>query len=391
MSRFIWLCVAIIAASASPASGQVDTSRRDAERPFVRGGIYDKPYLATLLGRSAIGGYAEAHARWEQVEGLTDEATFEAKRFNLFASSRVSDIVRIGAELEFEDGGREINLEYAAIDFLVHPRFAIRGGMLLSPLGRFNLAHDSPLNEFTDRPLVSTGLLGTALSEPGFGVFGQVPVTRIGRFTYESYVTNGFSDGLITASEDGTRIALGRGNFEDNNASPAFVGRVALSRGVDHEIGFSAHRGAYNVFSIEGTSIDRRRDLSIAVIDGESRLLGVRLAGEAAIATIDVPDGLSGIYADRQHGWYVEGVRPFGGGWLPTMPRSELAAKLRWDYVDFDARRRGHTTAQLTAGINFRPTAESVLKLDYVQGRARDEFNNLSKYASVFVSMATYF
>src|SRR5215208_2548232 len=351
MSTLILRVIGLALAGAALAGAQVDTTRRDsADRPFVRGGIYDKPYLANLIGRAAIGGYAEAHARWEQVEGLTDEATFEAKRFNLFASSRVSDFVRIGAEIEFEDGGNEIKLEYAAIDLLFSPRFALRGGMILSPLGRFNLAHDSPLNEFTDRPLVSTELLGTALSEPGFGAFGQFPLGRVGRMTYEAYLTNGFHDGLITNSEAGTRIPLGRGNFEDNNGSPAFVGRVALSKGVDHTIGVSAHRGAYNVFSLEGTRIDERRDLSIAVVDAESRLLGVRWSGEAAVATLDIPPGLNGIYADRQHGFYVEGIRSFGRGWVRTIPRSEFAAKLRWDYVDFDTRRRGSSSAKISAG-----------------------------------------
>ena len=38
----------------------VDTTRA----PFVPGGIYDKPYLTTLLGRTALGGYAEADASW---------------------------------------------------------------------------------------------------------------------------------------------------------------------------------------------------------------------------------------------------------------------------------------------------------------------------------------
>src|SRR5688500_16518445 len=105
--------------------------------------------------------------------------------------------------------------------------------MILSPLGKFNLAHDSPLNEFTDRPLVSTELIGVALSEPGFGVLGQFRFGRA-RFTYEGYATNGFHAGLIDTSDAGTRIPLGRGNFEDNNGSPAFVGRVAFSPGVDY-------------------------------------------------------------------------------------------------------------------------------------------------------------
>src|SRR5688572_21517632 len=281
----ITLTLALASTAVTPAAAQVrDTA---AGRPMVRGGVYDKPFETRLFGRTALGGYAEAHARWERTEGLRDEAGFEAKRLNIFTSTRVSDFVRIGAELEFEDGGSEVKLEYAAIDVRIHPSLTLRGGMLLSPLGKFNLSHDSPLNEFTDRPLVSTELLGVALSEPGFGAFGQFGLARTGRVTYELYATNGFHDGLITDSEDGTRIPLGRGNFEDNNASPALVGRIAVSPTQAYELGISAHHGAYNVSTEEGTRVDERRNLGILAVDAEARALGFQLSAEAARASID--------------------------------------------------------------------------------------------------------
>ena len=233
MSATNAITLGLVLALATPAFAQQrDTVRADSTRPFVRGGVYDKPYQTRLLGRTAIGGYAEAHARYERVDGLIEDAGFELKRFNLFTSTRVSDFVRIAAEVEIEEAGEEIKLEYAAIDVRIHQLLTVRGGMLLSPLGRFNLAHDSPLNEFTDRPLVSTEVLGVALSEPGFGVLGQAPVGRQGRLTWEAYMTNGFDDGLIVNSPEGTRIPLGRGNIEDQNSSPAFVGRLAWSPSV---------------------------------------------------------------------------------------------------------------------------------------------------------------
>lgn len=384
------LLAAIVAATALQAQDTIRTPA-DTARPFVKGGVYDKPYQTTLLGRTALGGYAEAHARWQEVEGRKDDAGFSVKRFNLFTSTRVSDWVRIGAEIEFEDGGREIKLEFAAIDVVLHPAFSLRAGMVLSPLGKFNLSHDSPLNEFTDRPLVSTELVGVTLSEPGFGILGHAGFGRGTRITWEAYLTNGFSDGLIINSEAGTRIPLGRGNFEDNNGSPAVVGRVAFSPSIRHEIGLSAHRGAYNVFNLEGVRIDKRRDLTIRVLDLETQVLGVQVAGEAAMATIDVSPGLRGIYAGRQHGWYVEGIREFGRGWVRTIPGSAFGAKARWDLVDFDSRIEGSSSAQVTLGANFRVTRESVIKLDYVRGRGRDEFNNLAKHAFVLGSIATYF
>lgn len=373
------------------AAQQPDSLADTTKRPFVRGGIYDKPFQNRLFGRTAIGGYAEAHARWQKVEGLKDDAGFEAKRFNLFTHTRVSDFVRIGAELEFEEGGREVKLEYAAIDLMFSPAFALRGGMVLSPLGKFNLSHDSPLNEFTDRPLVSTELIGVALSEPGFGVLGQFGIAGASRLTYELYATNGFHAGLIDDSEAGTRIPLGRGNFEDNNGSPAVVGRVAWSPSVDHELGISAHHGAYNVFSLEGTTVDDRRDLTIAALDAATSVFGTTISGEAALAQIDVTPGLRGVYASRQRGWYVEAVREFAHGWVPTMPQSLFALKARWDYVKFDVDLPGESAGQVTVGANFRPTRDSALKFDYVRGRGRDRFNNRADHAFVLASLATYF
>ena len=377
-------------AALSLQAQEPDSVRADTTRPFVRGGMYDKPFQTRLLGRTAIGGYAEAHARWEEVEGLRDEAGFEAKRFNLFTHTRVSDVVRIGAEIEIEEGGREVKLEYAAIDLMLHPALTLRGGMILSPIGRFNLSHDSPLNEFTDRPLVSTEIIGVALSEPGFGLLGQMGLGGA-RVTWEAYATNGFHSGLIDDAEAGTRIPLGRGNFEDNNGSPAFVGRLALSPGVQHEVGLSAHHGAYNVFNLEGTAIDERRDVTIAAFDLETSLLGTTITGEAAIARIDVPPGLVGVYASKQHGWYVEAVHELLEGRIRTLPQSLFALKARWDYVKFDKDIPGESAGQVTVGANFRPTRDTALKFDYVRGRGRDRFNNLAQHAFILASLATYF
>ena len=385
------IAVTLLALVSNAAIAQRDTVRADTTRPFVRGGVYDKPYQTRLLGRTAIGGYAEAHARYERVDGITEQFGFEAKRFNIFTSTRVSDFVRMAAELEFEEAGEEIKLEYAAIDVRIHQALTLRGGMLLSPLGRFNLSHDSPLNEFTDRPLVSTEILGVALSEPGFGVLGQMPTGRQGRLTWEAYLTNGFHDGMVTASPDGTRIPLGRGNTEDQNSSPAIVGRVAWSPAIGHEFGVSGHHGAWNRFSIDGTQVDERRDLSIGVVDAEVTLAGIRLSGEGALARADIPPGLQGTYASRQAGWYVELARDIGAGWIRTAPGSSFTLKARVDAIDLDTEAVGHHVRQAGAGINFRPTSESVIKLELVRGWGYDQFNNRSDFARLLASFATYF
>jgi len=380
-------CFTLAGASAGRAQ-QRDTARA---RPFVEGGVYDRPYLTRLLGRTAIGGYAEVHARYERADGAVEEAGFEARRFNLFSATQVSDYVRIGAELEFEEGGRDIKLEYAAIDIAIHPALTLRGGMLLSPLGRFNLAHDSPLNEFTERPLVSTELLGVALSEPGFGLLGQLPLAGRGRVTFEAYAVNGFHEGVIEADPAGTRVAAGRANFEDENRSPALVGRLAWSPDVTLEVGVSAHHGAYNVFRRDGLSVDRRRNVTIGVIDFDAEAWGFRLNGEAARVRVGLPSSLAGVRAARQEGFYLELMRDLGRGLVTSMPASTFTAKLRLEAVDFDAGYPGDSVRRLGAGLNFRPTRDTVLKLDYVAGRTRDRFENPAATAAFLFSIATYF
>lgn len=381
----------LFGAAAVHAQVPRDTIAQDsAARPFVEGGAYDKPYLGRLLGRTAIGGYAEAQARWTQSDGVRDELGFEMRRWNLFAATRVNDFVRIGAELEFEELAEEVTLEYAAIDVTIHPLVTLRAGALLSPLGRFNLAHDSPLNEFTDRPLVSTEVIGTALTEPGIGILGQRGVGA-GRITYELYAVNGFHDGVITSSPDGTRIPAGKRNTNDGNASPAFVGRVSWSPALGYEIGMSAHHGAYNVFQRDGERVDERRDVRIAVLDLQATLAGVELSGEALIARVELPAGLRGVYASRQQGLYAQAVRRFGNGWVDAMPGSFFEAGVRYDVVDFDADLTGDSVQRLSAGINFRPGEDVALKLNVIRGRTRDRFNNAVDRAGVLFSIASYF
>jgi len=373
----------------SPAAAQEPP---DTARPFVQGGIYDKPYLTTLLGRTALGGYAEAHARFERVDGVTEELGFLAKRFNLFTATRVSDFVRIAAELEIEEGGEEITLEFAAIDVIFHPSATLRAGMILAPLGRFNLAHDSPQNDFTDRPLVSTELLGVALSEPGVGMVGTFPVGGSGgRLTYEVYAVNGFNEGILTGSADGVRIPAGAPTLEDDNASPSAVGRVAWGPRIGWELGVSGHHGAYNVFEADGLEVDERRDLTILVADIEAEPSGLRIRGEAALASLDLPASLVGAFAERQRGFYLEAVRDFGRGWVATMPESYFSAGARVDAVDFDADRTGDSARQLTLAVDFRPTPDTALKLDYVRGHSFDRFNNRADHAALLFSLATYF
>ncbi len=73
------------------------------------------------------------------------------------------------------------------------------------------------------------------------------------------------------------------------------------------------------------------------------------------------------------------------------MPDSFFSVGARFDAVDFDSDSAGDSVRQLTAGLNFRPTQDTVLKLNYVRGRSFDPFESPADHAGIQFSVATYF
>ncbi len=371
-------------------AADIESGEGGESRPFVRGGGSDKPFIAQLGRRSMIGGYSEVHFRYEREEGVTEELLFEAKRFNLFTFTPVSERTRVAAELEFEEGGEEIKVELAILDFEIHPSFTFRGGIILSPLGRFNLSHDSPANDLTDRPLVSTRIIPTTLSEAGMGFYGAFNPAPSWRITYEAYGVNGFNTDVLTGDPDGTRIPAGKGNFEDNNTRPAFVGRLAVSPTAPLEIAASVHTGPYNSWKVEGLRVDNKRDLTIFALDWDYSWRRFEVLGEYAGAWIDVPRETP-IFADSQRGLYGQVNAHFGHGWIATLPNSKLTGVVRYGAVDFDTDVDGDSQQRLTLGLNLRPEEDTVFKLDYQYNWLRDGFNIEARSAAVLFSAATYF
>ena len=128
--------------------------------------------------------------------GITNN--FDQQRFVPFFYADVTEHVKFAAELEIEHGIRESSeneietgLEFAHIDYLVNEMFNIRAGILLLPIGKFNLLHDSPLNDLTDRPLVSQLIIPSTMSETGAGFYGTFYPGRTSKMDYELYVTTG--------------------------------------------------------------------------------------------------------------------------------------------------------------------------------------------------------
>ncbi len=372
------------------ANAQEDSIR--AHRPFVAGGIYDKPFITRLGGKTTIGGYTDMVGLFTREAGVNEGWSFEARRFNLFTYSVLADGIIVASEIEIEHGGEEFKLEYGLVDIEFHEAVNLRGGIILSPLGKTNLVHDSPKLELVERPLMSTEIIPSTLSEAGIGFFGAFYPGQISRITYEVYAVNGFNQDVIEAAPS-TQIAQGKGKLfeEDNNGEPGVVGRLAFSPRFGTEVGASFHTGAYNVFRREGLDIDRRRFLTILAVDAEHNEEWASVQAEYAMAKIQIPSPLKGIYAEKQHGMFLQVNVPFGRGLFDRWLRSEFTGSVRYDLVDFDRDLKGDDHQRLTLGINLRLIRDTVLKINYEQNWVTDRENNLTRSVRFLLSLASYF
>lgn len=360
--------------------------------PLVQGGIYDKPFITRLGGKTVVGGYMDVTGMFARHAGVNEGWSFEARRFNLFTYSVLADGIVVTSEIEIEHGGEEIKLEYGLVDIEFNEAVTLRGGVILSPLGKTNLVHDSPRLELAERPLTSTEIIPSTLSEVGAGLFGALYPADRWKITYEVYAVNGFTQDIVEDSPE-TRIAAGKNRLfgGDNNGEPAVVGRVAASPLFGTEFGISFHTGAYNVFQTDGLSVDDRRALTILAADAEHDMEWIRLQGEIVQAVIDIPAQLRGIFADRQNGFSVEAHIPFGRGLMERWPRSHLTGSIRFERVDFDADLAGNDHQRLTVGVNLRFIQDVVLKLNYEHNWLRDREDNLERGVRMLASLAAYF
>ena len=358
-----------------------------AQQTGVRGGIYDKPYLQEE-GRVKVGGYVDMEFEYTDPadSGGISRSTFDQHRLIPFLFAEITPDLHFSTEIEFEHGanaetGGEVNVEYMVLDYRFADAVQFRTGIVLAPVGRFNLVHDSPVNDLTDRPLVDLAIIPTTLSEAGAGFFGTLYPSQFAVVNYEIYVVNGFDDDLLQAG-DLVRVREGRGSVkEDNNAAKAVTARVEYSPRLGIDFGFSAHVGKYDP---AGTDV-----LTVVAMDAGLRRGSVEFAGELAQAEVDRDH--VGLPRQTQRGYYLQGNLHFLQDKIK--PLSTFTGVVRYDWVDFAVRGTpDERISRLTFGVNYRPVEKAVLKTDFqtnwtrMPGGATERDNY-----RVMISAAAYF
>lgn len=166
---------------------------------------YNRPFMGHQTGAVSIGGYVEANTLHTIEEGISEGLSFQARRLTLFVSSSLAKRLSFLSEIEIEDGGESILIEFASLDFALHPMLNLRGGVVMNPIGAFNQNHDGPKWEFVERPDVGVQMLPATWSNAGFGIFGKTH-RQNWIFGYEAYLTNGFDESIIDNEEHKTYL-----------------------------------------------------------------------------------------------------------------------------------------------------------------------------------------
>jgi len=363
--------------------------------------IYQRPFIGKGENSGlAVGGYFEGNTNYFSEDGVSEGFSMEARRFNIFLFSSIHPRIRFLSELEFEHGVEEIALETAVLDFEIHPAAIFRAGILLAPIGDFNQNHDSPKWEFIDRPLVSTEIIPSTLSEVAFGLLGKYFFEKWG-LGYHLYLVNGLGDGII-GNEEGkilTKFGKSLETFEeDNNGLPMVSGKLTAFGGRWGELGLSYYGGTYNSFQIEGEPIFPKRKLQISAANFSLTIKKLTLKGEGAFNYIELPPGSPHDLGSKQWGAFLETVYPILSMPILSWRESVLNFILRGERVDFnlgnftiDNIKIGDEVTALVSGLSLRLTTESVIKFNYRYHWITDDIGNPANLGGFQFGIATYF
>lgn len=355
--------------------------------------IYAKPFLSAP--KATVGGYADVMYNNLSRQNLDNPSrnSFGQQRMVPFIYADITDHIKFATEIEIERAGPNapqgtdgsMQIEFAQLDYLINEAVNVRAGILLMPVGKFNLLHDSPLNDLVDRPMVSRIIIPSTWFEAGAGLYGTLYPSALSKIDYEIYAVNGMSQTAGGITDLGVRSARGSVS-RDRDDNKAIVGRLAFSPMLGIEVAGSGYHGAYKPAAgvVDAGTID------IVALDWTLQRGPFELIGESAWTRISNNNatgvGSRGIGPAGMHGYYVQGnyhfMPDFLKKWAPShfTDASTFTAVVRWEHVDTDTDNRTKGNAlgnqreleRLTLGLNFRPIEDTVIKFDWQFNTQKD-------------------
>jgi hypothetical protein len=347
----------------------------------------------------------------EENPGQTDRTNFKRNGFIspravLGIAAAITPRLLFNSEIEFEFAGKETEIEQMYLEYRLNRQFNLRGGVVVPPLGRFNLFHDSNLQDLAARPLVSTFVIPSTYKDAGIGALGEIRLGNQARLNYEGYVVNGLrsDEGGEFAREVGLFESKGNNRFFDNNSQKAIVGRLMFSPLLGVELAASGYRGKHDN--------QGQHNLSIWAFDWKVAHRGFQVIGEFARASVQRPPEDEAELAAKQlllslpegdytntfdfldtsineplfdrparslGGFYAEARYRFRPRWLASHFEAEdasIAPVFRYDQVNLDRSFPNFkfplNIRRVSFGISMRPTEAASINLAYHLDRKPD-------------------
>lgn len=250
---------------------------------------------------------------------------FTFRRFVLATDAKPAPRIRIYSEIEYErlhelesekevdraigssafkqtlegNAGGEIAVEQAWGQFNFAENHGVRSGVVLVPVGRYNLLHDDdywdiPRRTLTDRD-ASVLPVKAAWRDLGAGLVGNFNVGDSGRLDYQAYVLNGaaldFNIEHELVTERGSpgsaelvansEMQLSSGFFDGSKSATAFAWRAAYSPNLHGEFAFSGYHGKY-----APSFVSFREALTTFAYDHKWRWRGFETEAEAVYTSL---------------------------------------------------------------------------------------------------------
>jgi hypothetical protein len=185
----------------------------------------------------------------------------------------------------------------------------------------------------------------------------------------------------------------------DNNGSPMLSGKAAIRNRKFGEVGLSFLTGNYNVYQLDGETVDETRSLGIMALDYSFQIKKLQIKGEWALSSVDTPDDISENFGNKQWGYFNEFLYPVYKRRVLNYDNAIFYANLRTEYLDYNAgtfsstniSRGDHVTA-IVPGISVRPGPSTVFRINYRYHWSQDVLNNpTAKYSNLQFGIGSYF
>ena len=325
------------------------------------------------FGDVSLGGYFDTEYR----DFENTDSTFQQHRWIINIGASLHDRLRFNSELEIEYGGPnipssdgEIKVEQAYGDFLINDYVNLRAGAILVPFGRYNLYHDSDLQDLTDRPILARDIIPTTWTEAGYGFFGDfnpLPGNEDLFLKYEVYAVNGLDTGFSDTGMSGARNSL----KTDNNEAKSIVGRVAVSPAEGHEVAFNGYWGDYDKINNTLTG----RGIDWITTWGPVEFLGEYAYFDTEESASDVANFFQGAYAQANYHFWPKFLNDSFLGRGFEDPAFTLTGRYDWALIndDSDAGIGNNRETRETLGLNYRPVDNFVFKFEYQWNQSKNE------------------